>query len=174
MYGLNLAAVLLNFPQPIIDYVTAPGTGIQAQRGRRFPPTPGEVRAACEDALAMFEHAFEHADKPKRIEQAKAEREQEKAERAARPTYEELKAKYGPNWGLQTTEEVDREERRAARERQEIVDRHNEIAREWDRRGAEAPRIGGIVVSPELAKQLNLKTGPRAEPKEATDGSDAR
>lgn len=169
MYGLNLAVVLLNFPLPIIDYVTAPGTGIQAQRGRRFPPTPGEVRQACEDALAMFEHAFEHATKPKRIEQAKAEREQEKRDRSERPSYEDLKAKYGPNFGLQTVEEVDREERKAARIRQEIVDHHNEIAREWDRRGVEAPTLGGIVVSPELAKQLSLKTNPKAEPKEKSD-----
>lgn len=166
---LNLAAVLHAYPQPIIDQVTAPGTGIQAQKGRRFPPGPGEMREFCDDALAMFQRAFEHAEKPKRIEQAKADLAAEAKERAGRASLDDLKAKYGPNWGLQTTEDLDREERKAAFARQQTVDRHNEIAREWDRRGAEPLTLGGIVVSPELAKHLNLKTGPKAEPKEKSD-----
>lgn len=161
VYSLNVCFVLLNFPQPVIDYVTAPGTGIQAQSGRRFLPTPGEVREACEDALSMFQRAFEH--KPDHAEQRRLEIEAEKRERAERKSYDELRAKYPPNWGLQTAADVDREERRRAKIRQDDLDRQNEIAAEWDRRGVEAPMIAGIKVSPELAAHLSLATPNKAE-----------
>lgn len=161
VYGLNLAVVLLNYPLPIIDYVTAPGTGVQAQVGRRFPPTPGELRLACDDALSMFERAHENATRPTAVEAAKIAAKAEEEDRAERKSYDELKAKFPPNWGLKTTDDVDLEERRAARARQEIVDRHNEIAAGWDKAGLEPPTLAGIAISPELAKQLSLKTKPK-------------
>lgn len=90
--------------------------------------------------------------------------------RELRKSYEELKAKHGENWGLQPMEDP----ARTKEFRGDLQRRHLEgIEAEWDRRGVEPPRLCGIVVSPELAKQLNLKTGPKAEPKEKNDVTDA-
>lgn len=156
---LNAAAVLTGYPQDVVDYVTAPGTGIQSEAGRRFPPTPGEIRAACDDRMASLFRRFEYQERPKTIEAKVAEREAEKAERENRPSYDDLIAKYGPNFGLKTLDTIEEEQRAAASVRRRLEREHARIAQQWTDAGKEPPTIAGIVVSPSLAALIEKQTG---------------
>jgi hypothetical protein len=89
IFASTCVAILRQFPDPVIDSVTNPGSGLQT-RGT-FPPSPAELRAACENSQRSFYN----------IERAKARREQAakpKAEstidRSNRPTFEQLRDKH--------------------------------------------------------------------------------
>jgi hypothetical protein len=94
-YKANLKAVLAQYPDDVIAHVGDPRTGVQ--RSHNWPPTIAQIVTACEvhrDFLARIE---QHKNRGKKV---MAERKQLEAPRDDRPTLEELKAKYGPNWGL--------------------------------------------------------------------------
>lgn len=84
--------VLLGYSAGIIQHVTSNKTGIQ--RRMKFPPRVAELVTACDEAAAYLERTkrFENWGKndPTLLEGPKVEK----------PTLDELKAKYGENWGL--------------------------------------------------------------------------
>jgi hypothetical protein len=89
--SLNL--VFGQYPNEVIKYVSDPRTGVQ--RGCKWPPTIAEIVAACDarmGEIARLERLqnWGRQDEPKRLE----------APREERPTLDELKAKYGENWGM--------------------------------------------------------------------------
>jgi hypothetical protein len=172
-YIVNLAATLTGFPAVVVDYVTGPGTGIQAEPGRTYLPTPGEVAKACRERMAHLRALHDAQEAPKRAEERKAARKAEEEARKARPSLDDLKAKYGPNYGLKTTDDVENEERREKRIKQETVDRHNAIAREWDREGKAPPMLGGVPVSKELAGLIRQQTGRPFDGTTPTDEENA-
>lgn len=70
-----------------------------------------------------------------------------------RPTMDELKTKYGSNWGLQTSVDDETQRKAAGARMRAAADRTNaEIAAEWG--DQPAPTIAGIPISKSLAKTL--------------------
>jgi hypothetical protein len=92
----SLGAVLEQYPNDVIIYITDPRTGVQ--RGKIFPPTIAEIVAACDARIADLarQERFRNWGKPD-PEQLLIEEQ-----RKSRPTREELQAKYGENWGLES------------------------------------------------------------------------
>lgn len=84
--------MLEQYPNDVVVYVTDPRTGVQ--RASKFPPTIAEIVAACDSRMA-------HIHQQKRFENwGKNEPEMIEPPRQDRPSIEDLKAKYGPNWGM--------------------------------------------------------------------------
>lgn len=88
-----VAATLARYPDQVIYDVTDPRTGIPSKIS--WMPTIKDVREACERA---YEPIKEEIEREKRI--AEQMRLREEYESKPRPTLDELKAKYGKDWGL--------------------------------------------------------------------------
>src|SRR6516225_1007606 len=95
-YIATLCAILTGYP------LWAGERGIQqVQRttAKAWPPTAGQLREALEDQVKAHRYAAEwREDAARMIEHRR--------DCSDRPTYEELKAKYGPNWGIGQGPEV--------------------------------------------------------------------
>jgi hypothetical protein len=92
-----ITAILARYPEQVITTVTHPATGLPAKKG--WLPTVKEVNDACNEVL---EPIVQNELRLKRVKEQLEMRERE--ERGERPTLEQLKAKYGPDWGLTTKE----------------------------------------------------------------------
>src|SRR4051812_9827812 len=92
-YMASLGMVFEDYPNDVICFVTDPKTGIQ--RRSKWPPTISEIVQACD----------EHVSYLKRNERYKNWGRNEPlmldAPQEAKPSLEELKAKYGENYGLE-------------------------------------------------------------------------
>lgn len=89
--------VLEQYPDEVIVFVTDPRTGVQ--RSCKWPPTIAEIVEACDlhlQDLARLKR-WQNWGKPDEVPLLEQPREE-------RPTLEELKAKYGENWGLALAE----------------------------------------------------------------------
>jgi hypothetical protein len=91
-YLASLGMVLEQYPNDVIRYVTDPRTGVQ--RHLKWPPTISEIVEACDNRVAELhrDERFRNWGKndPLLLE----------APRENRPTLEQMKQKYGENWGL--------------------------------------------------------------------------
>jgi len=87
----------------VITAVTHPTTGLPVQK--QWLPSVLEVREACERELLPLKNA---AEREKRIAEQLAERAKLDEMQAKRPTYDDLKAKYGPTFGIGVVEEAKR------------------------------------------------------------------
>jgi hypothetical protein len=81
--------VLAQYPDEVIVYITDPRTGVQ--RHCKWPPTIAEIIEACDTRM---QHLVKMKPRPKEAPIALGPPNEE------RPTFEELKAKYGDNWGI--------------------------------------------------------------------------
>lgn len=91
-----ITAVLAHYPEDIITRVTHPVTGLPSKIG--WLPTVKEVHDACDEAAGP---AVRQQQRERQVAELMAEREAIEAQRGqVRPTMEEMKAKYGPDWGL--------------------------------------------------------------------------
>lgn len=81
--------VLEQYPNEVILYITDPRTGVQ--RHCKWPPTIAEIIEACDKRM---QHLAKMAPRKKSEPLALGPPNEE------RPTLEELKAKYGDNWGI--------------------------------------------------------------------------
>lgn len=93
---VSLGMVLDQYPADVVVYITDPKTGVQ--RGKTFPPTISEIVTACDNRIADLKRKerFERwgsGNEPLQIE----------GPVVAKPTIDELKAKYGPTWGIDPT-----------------------------------------------------------------------
>lgn len=93
-YVAAITAVLARYPEEIITQVTHPVTGLPGN-GKGWLPTVKEVVDACNEA---HEPILQNELRLKRIREQMEMRERE--DRGERPTMQQLKAKYGPNWGI--------------------------------------------------------------------------
>jgi hypothetical protein len=90
----SLGMVLEQYPSDIVEFVTDPRTGVQ--RSKTFPPSIAEIVSACEAQASYlrrkerFENWGKDSGEPALLGPPREER----------PTYAEMKAKYGENWGL--------------------------------------------------------------------------
>lgn len=96
-YVAAVAATLARYPEEIITLVTHPTEGTIVGH-IQWLPSVMEVREACERALLPVRS---HEARQKRIAEQMESRRREDEAKAKAPTYEELKAKYGENWGLE-------------------------------------------------------------------------
>lgn len=94
----SLGAVLEQYPNEVVIYVTDPRTGVQ--RDSKFPPTISEIVEACDGRVADLQRHDRFRNWGKKDEPELLEAPREK-----RLTLEELKAKYGPNWGMKSLDE---------------------------------------------------------------------
>lgn len=92
-YVAAITAILARYPENIITEVTHPATGLPKKKG--WLPTVKEVFDACEAAI---EFSANHEARLKRIQEQMEARERE--DRGEKPTLQQLRDKYGPNWGI--------------------------------------------------------------------------
>ena len=98
-YMDSLGAVLEQYPNDVIAYITDPRTGVQ--RHHKWPPTISEIVEACDNRIAELKRNERYRN------WGKNEPLMLDAPQGNRTTLEELKAKYGPNWGLGEVTKVD-------------------------------------------------------------------
>jgi hypothetical protein len=111
-----LAEILQHYPRCVASLAGDLIKGVPAET--RFLPTPADVIAWCEREIAPLRKIVQRDDD----QQALTKRQQEAAEadrkaadaRAVRPTYDELRAKYGPTWGIAPPTEDTQAQRAAA------------------------------------------------------------
>lgn len=89
-----IAAVLSTYHPACMDAVTDPRFGIQTRI--KFIPTASEVREACENYMEPIRRAEALDRRYAQTREAIAGNERK------RLTADELRAKYGPNWGLES------------------------------------------------------------------------
>lgn len=89
------AAVLADYPEPVIRVVTDPRTGLPGRC--KWPPNIAEIREACEREFAPIARENERR---RRAEETRRLLGEPEAPRGRRLSLDELRAKYGPNWGI--------------------------------------------------------------------------
>lgn len=94
-----IAATLARYPDQVIYEVTDPRSGIPVQI--TWMPSVKEVFDMCERAMLPIRNRVEQE---KRISEQFEQRKREDQARATRHSYEELKAKYGNDWGIAAPE----------------------------------------------------------------------
>lgn len=97
VYAGAVAAVLSEYSPDIVQQVTDPRSGLPSSS--QWLPTVKEVRDACE---AIDGQRRRIAAMAAREEEQLVERRKFEETKKTKPTYDDLKAKYGENWGLQT------------------------------------------------------------------------
>jgi hypothetical protein len=96
-YLTAVAAILARYPDQVIYSVTSPTDGLPVQL--TWMPSLKEVKDACEKEM---EPIYKREREAKIVAETLADREVDKS---GRPTKEDLKAKYGENWGLTSLDE---------------------------------------------------------------------
>jgi hypothetical protein len=96
-YMASLGAVLEQYQNEVIVYVTDPRTGVQ--RGCKWPPTIAEIVSACDT------HAAHLSSRERFSKWGSGNEIVDNSHEENKPTYEELKEKYGENFGLSPHEE---------------------------------------------------------------------
>ena len=94
-YVAGVAAVLSEYPADIIRRVTDPRTGIASRS--KWLPALAEIRDFCENEFAPTRRMQEFEKRSAERRRALPPPDEDKS---IRPTYDELKAKAGENWGL--------------------------------------------------------------------------
>lgn len=90
-----VAATLARYPDQVIYDVTDPRSGLPAQIS--WMPTIKEVYDACARAFLPIRDQIE---REKRIAEQMEVRRLEDEAAVEKPTYDSLKEKYGPDWGI--------------------------------------------------------------------------
>ena len=96
-YLTAVAAILARYPDQIIYSVTSPTDGLPVQL--TWMPSLKEVRDACDKEM---EPILRQERQAKIVAETLADRDVDKSDR---PSREDLKAKYGENWGLTSLDE---------------------------------------------------------------------
>ena len=97
-----LASILVTYPKIVALECADPLRGIA--RETKFLPTVADIVGWCEHKTQDMRGPIEREDRDARFARERAERAaaeaRRDAERPHRPTIDELRAKYGPNWGI--------------------------------------------------------------------------
>lgn len=91
-FAASVSMVLEDYPDEVIMFCTDPKTGIQ--RRYEWPPTIANIVKELDNELAHRQRLDGFRN------WGKQDSALPEAPRGQRPTLEEMKAKYGPNWGL--------------------------------------------------------------------------
>jgi hypothetical protein len=109
VFTVGYARLFASYPEDIVSYVTDPLTGLPGKS--EWLPSLRAVKAALDERHAEVLR-FERLQAAER--QQLAERRVASTGNSNRPTLAELKARYGPNWGLKTEPDNIRHERARA------------------------------------------------------------
>jgi len=147
IYVTSIAAVLARYSEAVVVEVTDPRTGLASQTD--WLPTVREVAEACEKLA-------QRAASASKVEAAIAEtlkRRAEESVRSHRPTMEQLKEKYGENFGLNRFKRlvVERCQERYERDQART---NAAILAEYERLGKPPVYAGDLLVSPGLAETI--------------------
>jgi hypothetical protein len=91
----QVAKVLEHYPREVIDYVSDPITGVQSYV-KWGVPNVADITEACSDRIAKLTADFERR-RPLALPPP--------VDRSKRLTMDELRAKFGPTWGLKTIDD---------------------------------------------------------------------
>jgi hypothetical protein len=94
-YVAAIAATLARYSEDIITDVTHPVSGLPSKKS--WLPTVKEVHDACEE---LDDRNRQQVARECRIAEQLAAREEQDRLAGIKPTLEQLKAKFGENWGL--------------------------------------------------------------------------
>jgi len=98
-YVAAISATLARYSQQIITDVTHPVSGLPAKKS--WLPTVKEVFDACEE---QADRTRQQTARERRIQEQFAAREEQDRLDAVKPSLEQMKEKYGANWGLTPNE----------------------------------------------------------------------
>lgn len=98
-YVAAISATLARYSQQIITDVTHPVSGLPAKKS--WLPTVKEVFDACEEEA---NRTRQQTARERRIQEQFAAREEQDRLDAVKPSLEQMKEKYGANWGLTPNE----------------------------------------------------------------------
>jgi hypothetical protein len=98
VYVGTLAQILASYPESVINAVTHPTRGLQTRC--TFRPKPAEVRAACDAEMAPI---IREDERRMRLGETRKMLAAPSIPRAARPSIEDIKAKLGPDYGIERT-----------------------------------------------------------------------
>ena len=105
-----LAAVLMEYPRSVALACSSRKQGIV--RTTRFLPTIADIVAWCDQHTAEMRQPIDREERDRQFAQEHRRMAAEAADlelqRKTRPSYDELKAKHGPTWGLQAGEKAKR------------------------------------------------------------------
>jgi len=143
----SIAAVLARYSEAVVVEVTDPRTGLASQTD--WLPTVREVSEACEKLA-------QRAASASKVEAAIAETLKRRAEepvRSHRPTLEQLREKYGENFGLNRFKKLVAE-RSHERDERDQARTNAAILAEYERLGKPPVYAGDLLVSPGLAETI--------------------
>jgi hypothetical protein len=151
-YVAAITAILARYPEVVITAVTHPVTGLPSKKG--WLPTVKEVCDACDEAV---EPIVQNELRLKRIKEQLETRERE--ERGEKPTLDQLREKFGGNWGLRRSEkekapEINVEENRAEMERQQA-----RVRAEYEHLGMQPP--SRLALSPTALREMAERDATR-------------
>lgn len=138
--------MLADYPVDVIHAVCDPRSGIASRL--KWLPTIAEVKEACEREMIPIAREIE------RQRQRDVCAKMIEGQREARPSLDELKAKFGPNWGIKDAAEESSAARSEAFERASARSEAAIIA-EWG--DEKPPTICGVPISKSLAKLLGAR-----------------
>lgn len=143
-YLMAVSAVLAEYAPDIVSQVTDPRSGLPSRLN--WLPSVKEVRDACEEIDQRRRRMAEAAARER--EQLEARRKDEAA-KAIKPTLEQLRDKYGPNWGLAAP--VEEDTKRITARRALLEQANRDLFLDECRRAGVDPAGG---VSPSLIRSL--------------------
>lgn len=106
-YVAAITAILARYPEQVVTAVTHPATGLPSKKN--WLPTVKEVTDACDEVM---EPIIQNELRLKRIQDQMEMRQRERD--GVRPTMEQLREKYGENWGLSSIGKTERAHDRPA------------------------------------------------------------
>lgn len=125
-YVAAISATLARYSEQIITDVTHPVSGLPAKKS--WLPTVKEVFDACEEKANGVR---EQVARERRIKEQLAAREEEDRLAAVKPSLEQLKEKYGPNWGIGRPDPVAEHAANEAENKAEMVRQRARVHAEY-------------------------------------------
>lgn len=148
-YVAAVAATLSRFPMEVITEVTHPASGLPTKL--KWLPSVQEVYEAC---MSAWEPIKQRIAREKRIKDQLAARVEQDQSRVNRPSYDELKAKYGENWGI---EQPIRKDCKA--DQKALAAAQERVRREYAAIGKEPP--SALALSPTALKAMHAVAAER-------------
>lgn len=151
-YQGALAETLTRYPRCIASYAGDVQKGVPSTT--RFLPTPADIIAWAEREVAEWKAIVDRDDHEKAIREEMKQRAKDETEldakRQIRPTLQQMKDKYGPNWGISS---ADKEDLVVKQARLGVMARANTAAFEAECRAAGVDP--NRVASPSLERLLH-------------------
>lgn len=156
VYAAAIMTAIERYPEQVIATVTDPRGPLL--RTCRFLPSIAEVVAACESEMEPIRREEE---RQARYEETRRLYLSPPPADAPRPTYEDLKAKYGDNWGLKTLGSREEAEAERAKRNAEMA-RSSRVLfeKECIAAGVDPSKA---AISPSLARLMAEKLGGSAD-----------